>query len=122
VWSIAGSGEAHPAGKAVFAIIDSSTLVIDAEVPAGAAVSVGDPAQVQLPSGTYRAQVSRIPRDPAETSRFAKAMPTTPGAQRVLLAVENQRALDKDLATSARIAFVGPNPGVFAWLGLRLRF
>jgi hypothetical protein len=121
VWSIA-SNEAHPAGKAVFTIIDASTLLIDAAVPNHVGLSVNDDAQVQLQSGTYRAKVSRIPTDPTDGNRFAKALAIAPGSRRVLLTVENQRTLEKDLAQSARIAFVGPNSGVFAQLGLRLRF
>jgi multidrug resistance efflux pump len=120
VWSIASS-DAQPAGKTVFTLIESSSLIIDAEMPSGVRINEGDPAQVQLPSGVYRATVSKVAPGLSETSRLARTLSTSSGSQRVLLTVENQRALYQDLSQSARIAFVGTSSGLLNWLG-RLRF
>lgn len=118
VWSVASTAEAHPAGRPLLVIVDAASLVIDAAVPDRQAISVGDRAEVRLASGTCVARVSAV--DAA--ARLAQALPAAPGTRRVLLTVDNPRALDRELSRSARIAFTGPDPGLLARLAVRLRF
>lgn len=119
---VPGANESFAAGRQVFSLIDSSSLVIDAELPADARLAIGDPAFVRFGNDQVEATVQQINPSANETRRLALAPTVSAGAVRVLLVPRNPSSVLDRFQGQARIAFPGAVPGVFSWLGLKLRF
>jgi multidrug resistance efflux pump len=113
-------------GSELFAIVDASALVIDAELPGSLRnrVQGGDAAQVRFGTSVLTATVRVVDPGPAETARLAQQVPTSAGAVRVLLdVVESDRAaLGSQYSRQPRVAIPGTDPGWLTRLGLALRF
>ena len=119
VAAIGEDGDPVRQGQPVATLIDGRTLVIDAEVPAGARVDTGMQAAVHI--GGLRIPAAVLGPEQVRTSRLAASPPVTAGWRRVLLLPENREALRPVYSQQARIAFTGGSPGLFASFGLWLR-
>ena len=114
--------ESFAAGRQVFTLIDSSSLVIDAELPSDVRLAIGDPAFVRFGNDQVEATVQQINPSANETRRLALSPTVSAGSMRVLLTPRDPGVVQRRFQGQARIAFPGANPSLFGWLGLKLRF
>jgi multidrug resistance efflux pump len=119
VLQVGEDGDPIAQGQPVAVIMDSSTLVIDAEIPAAAGIDTGMQATVKI----GRLVVAATVQDQGEvrTGRLARSPTITAGYRRVLLKPENRAALVDVYSQQARIAFTGEQVNVFGSFGLWLR-
>ena len=119
VLRIGEDGDPIQQGQPVAVLMDSSTLVIDAEIPAGAGIDTGLQATVKIGKFTDAAKV--LDQGDVRTSRLANSPPITAGYRRVFLKPENRAAFAEVYGQQTRIAFTGEKLNLLGSFGLWLR-